>query len=365
MDNLHSNLDTNVGEVVYVLGAGVNRDIKDSNGFSPPLLDDFFKVALSNKTFSDENYDIILKDVYEYIELHWSKTKSDLAEDPFNIEELFTGLDDQLFSALDANDLEKAKILYLIQLRLQSFFAEVLQGFGKCVHKSENLILLARLIYDEMSSIITFNYDCFIESLIEFVSGFNLSTNRPFETFNMYNWSKLLGYGTTNFDIVELPQSGIGNRLLNGENFYSNFDLYSLSVLKLHGSLNWFKYLPLRKIPELDEDGIKLPNDKLNKLLFVPSATWRYSEPPNLDGWYLDPVIITPTSYKEKYLEMNNSIFNPIWENAKKTLINCKKLVIIGYSFSDDLPKKLFSEAFSKHTLEELIRRSALLKWNL
>jgi len=351
MEYLHS--EPNMSEIVYVFGAGVNSDI-DLSGFSPPLITNFFNVALGIKKFSNDIYDIILEDLYKYIEQKWGKNKTDLKDDPFNIEDIFTKIEEDFLSACNENDHKTAKRLYLIKFRLQSFFCEVLQEFDACIYKSRNMLLLGKLIHEEKANVITLNYDCFIEYFIELASEYNLSTNAPKLAFNRYNWSRLLGYSTNNFDIIELPKSGIGKVLITGDKLYDNTNLHLFSVLKLHGSLNWFKYLPLRKYPELDDDEIKLPNDKQDKLHLV-NGSWYLNEPPSLDGWYLDPVIITPTSFKNDYLELNKSILNPIWNKAKQALSNCKKLVIIGYSFSDEPIKELFSDVFTKHPLEELI----------
>ena len=41
-------------EIVYVLGAGFNKAIKDWRGFTPPLLNDVFKVAFELGKFSKD-----------------------------------------------------------------------------------------------------------------------------------------------------------------------------------------------------------------------------------------------------------------------------------------------------------------------
>jgi len=46
-----------------------------------------------------------------------------------------------------------------------------------------------------------------------------------------------------------------------------------------------------------------------------------------------------------------------IWDKAKDSLTNCKRLVVIGDSFpaTDFLTRKMFLESFSSNTLYELI----------
>jgi hypothetical protein len=50
-------------------------------------------------------------------------------------------------------------------------------------------------------------------------------------------------------------------------------------------------------------------------------------------------------------------IFEPQWNKSKELLSNCKRLVIVGYSFpaTDFYSKKLLLESTSKNNIEELI----------
>lgn len=69
-----------LGEIVYLLGAGVNQVVKDWDGLSPPLFNNFFSIALSKKKFRDEHYSRQMQPVYDYIEKYFKKTKDDLAK---------------------------------------------------------------------------------------------------------------------------------------------------------------------------------------------------------------------------------------------------------------------------------------------
>ncbi len=52
-----------------------------------------------------------------------------------------------------------------------------------------------------------------------------------------------------------------------------------------------------------------------------------------------------------------DSIIYEIWERAYKELSTCKRLIVGGYSFppTDFNTKRLFLEAFSEHSVEEII----------
>ena len=86
---------------------------------------------------------------------------------------------------------------------------------------------------------------------------------------------------------------------------------------------------------------------------------WWLGEPPDLDGWYLDPIILTPILHKERYLSepLYRRVVSKLWEKAREAMQACEKLVIIGYSFpkTDFHTRKLFLEAFADHALRELV----------
>ncbi|MCD6371381.1 MAG: hypothetical protein J7L39_01545 [Candidatus Aenigmarchaeota archaeon] len=231
------------------------------------------------------------------------------------------------------------------------------------------------ILYKEKPIIITFNYDRIIDAAIESVSGVNPYAPReifgrnPFQGTNVseeelayshFNWNRPLGY-SIKFDKVQLHRAGI-RTYVEGERFYSHpkNKLYSWYILKLHGSLNWFRYLPIRKYSTFPgETEISLPKEKEKEIILI-EGNWWFNEPPDLDGWYIDPIIITtPILYKEKYLRdpLYTRVFSPIWRKAKEALSNCKRLVVIGHSFpATDFPtKKLFLESFSENVLGELI----------
>jgi hypothetical protein len=171
------------------------------------------------------------------------------------------------------------------------------------------------------------------------------------------NWNRPLGYGCK-FDVVKLQQAGV-SQYVDGDRFYSvpGNDLYDWALLKLHGSLNWFRYLPFRRFPAFD--GIQtLPADKLEHALLIDGHWW-FGEPPDFDGWYIDPILVTPVLYKERYLSepLYSRILQPLWHRARETLTNTTQLIVIGYSFprTDFHVEKMFREAFADHDLERVV----------
>ncbi|GAI48925.1 unnamed protein product, partial [marine sediment metagenome] len=114
---------------VYILGAGFNQCVQDWNGLKPPLANNFFQIILRSEKYQAEHYNKQLECVYKYIEKYWKKSKNDLLNEPFNIEECFTLLELQFRKAEESNDKNKIKILFTISFRLMTLFAMFLSEF--------------------------------------------------------------------------------------------------------------------------------------------------------------------------------------------------------------------------------------------
>lgn len=356
-------------EVVYLLGAGVNQAVKDWDGQSPPLLDNFFNVALQKGKFSDDYYSRQIQDVYDYIEKHFKRTKRDLAKSRFDLELCFTLLERQIKQAKQNGKVEEFKKLVNVKFHLESFLAEVLSDFEYFASLSHTMRNFGRVLSHERPTIITFNYDCLMESILESAFGVNVSIPksfrdfRPFEErelpdetliYSHFNWNRPLGYGF-GFDEIQLQQAGV-SKFVRGSRFYSlpQNQLYSKPLLKLHGSLNWFQYLPIRSFPVLPGEPEPKFDGKESEII-LKSGTWWFSRPPDHNGWFVWPLIITPALYNDEYY--NQKPFREIWGMGKRALAECKKFVVIGYSFSptDFSTKHLLTESFISNDLEELI----------
>jgi hypothetical protein len=67
-------------------------------------------------------------------------------------------------------DIQVANNLLKVQYFLIAFFAEVMSEFGPYYELSPAMINFGKILYNEKPTIITFNYDLFIESAIEQVN---------------------------------------------------------------------------------------------------------------------------------------------------------------------------------------------------
>jgi len=229
------------------------------------------------------------------------------------------------------------------------------------------------LLYKEQPCILTFNYDCFVETIIESASGpgpdppenvleslggLSSSMSDDVIAYSHFRWNRPRGYGFK-FDFVELHQAGPG-RTVEGKRFYSHpkNGLYSWPILKLHGSLNWFRNLGFK----LWEAKQGTPSSgKIKEEIILQKTLSRILEPTVArDLSVLARIMITPTIHKDNFIHSHpvyERIFDPLWKKAREALSSCRKLVVIGYSFPPtDFPtKRLLLESFSDHSLEQLI----------
>lgn len=269
--------------------------------------------------------------------------------------------------ALARKDHKEYTKLAKLEFLLKSFLAEYLSEFELTSFASNKMTEFGMVIYRERPTILSLNYDCIVEAAINTASGLNV--NLPMSLFAIdkaggvkddelsyshFNWNRPLAYGFR-FDYIELQRPGLST-YVDGNRFYNDpkNKLYSWKILKLHGSLNWFHYLPIRKNPTINTEEQKLSEEKLREVLLV-NGHWWLSEPPVLNGWILDPLIITPVLYKDQ--DYQNQPFLDIWKQAHEELSACKRLVIIGYSFppTDFSIRKLLLESFCENALKELI----------
>lgn len=360
--------------VCYLVGAGLNQVVHNRENVSPPMARSLFQVANRIHKFSGPYYQNRLTEIYNYIWKYWKLNAIDLRSTPLDLEECFTLLDEQIRDAIHNGDHSKAQLLNSIRFKLVSFLGELLSDFELEVYESEEMKRLGKMIYSLQSTVITFNYDCLIEAAIEMASGvtadipaefmapksleFRGEVSEPELPYSHFNWNRPLGYGIK-FDSVQLHRAGVSTYVA-GERFYShpNNKLYPWHILKLHGSLNWFQYLPFRSYPSDRSDSDISVEERLKQVILIEGHWW-FTEPPQLNGWYISPLIVAPTLYKPDYFRdpIYSRILAPIWQQASDALISCDKLVVIGYSFppTDFQTKKLFLESFSESSVNELI----------
>lgn len=358
----------NMTKLVYLLGAGINQVVTDQHGLKPPLANNFFQMVLRSDKFGGERYSERLTPIYDYISRIWKKSKDDLQNELFSLEDCFTMLQLQRSEVERAEDYEEYSRLAGIEFLLESTLAEYLSEFESHSVPSRPMWRFAEVVYREQPTILTLNYDCILEGHIELASGLNKNMPESFRRpedkrgevpydelpYSHSNWNRPLAYGIK-FHEVQLQRAGLP-KYVDGNRFYSHPKNrpYSWRILKLHGSLNWFQYLPIRKYPSIDPSDEDLSEEKLEEVLLIRGHWW-FVEPPDFRGWLLKPLIITPVLYKEQFYQ--HPVVSDVWRQAHSELSICKRLVVIGYSFAptDFYIRKLLLEAFCESPLEELV----------
>jgi hypothetical protein len=303
---------------VYILGAGVNKAIKvkhdvkriseankNVNIVSPPLSTNFFGEAFSmrNRSLGEEAiFDPEYKLLWSYIDEYWKRNPTNLERNKFDLEEFLTFIELQLADANKKRDKRLKEQLANIRFLQIKFLYCVLHEFESDLNgfldypsdPKEILDLvdcfyfkkLGQLLWKEKPTIITFNYDTFIESAIERASGKGFSKNSTTNRFqsqvkeneldySYWNWNRALAYGIK-FDETMLYDKAIGNKrkFFEGNTFYenNNNNLYKWPILKLHGSINWFQFLRATPNTMINEKNEGLLRISLKLLQLSPSS---------------------------------------------------------------------------------------------
>lgn len=351
-----------MAETVYVFGAGINRSIRDLQGLKPPLANDLFKQALRHRMFGDQAIGELTA-LFEYIERYWKLSIDDLREEPFDLEACYTLLQQQRLEFNAEGNEERGEEVAQVEDQLTAFFTKFL-GFIEG-SSATDLVLkgVANKILAECAAVLTFNYDTIVESSIEYALG-DTEQPSPLEegrvpdehlSYSTFKWNRALAYGVR-FDEVHLQQVGTVLEPVEGDRFYgaAGNALYPAPILKLHGSLNWFRHTsrrtrrnPFGRSENPKEGNVVLasgyPHIRSN---FGP---WEDSE-----GWVLEPVIVTPVLYKDL---RGQGPVSESWRRAREELADCRRLVVAGYSFppTDFAMHRLFLEAFVDGPPKELI----------
>lgn len=262
-------------KTLYILGAGCSVE----NGV--PLIKDFFE-KMSEIDWSNNDSDMSFNVIYAFHENYFPDS---------NIEEFLSYLDLHIglgtkFENYDIKKLREWLIIFIgkyIELKLK----------GDWQSKNYQYFLKNKL--GKNDAVISFNWDIMLDN-VKFLE----------------NDKNEINYGT-DFYSIDLQYKNV-----------SKIEKSGFPLLKLHGSLNWlycsncnnrFTAIRQKVILKIQKEEIKCPICKKN---------------------ILTPVIIPPTFIKNIGGSNTETSVIPIWEEAFKQIIQAHKIVIIGYSFSED-----------------------------
>src|SRR6266550_1657558 len=162
-------------ETAYVFGAGLNKAVRNWDHASPPLATDFFQILLTLPKFSHEGSPLQkqLSAVFDYINRYWRLSPEHLKTVPFDLEKCFTLIDLQFREALQEGRQDDANHLRDVAFRLKSALAETFSEFDH--HFFPTMYDFGRVLWNQRPTMITFNYDTYLEQALESGSGVNVS----------------------------------------------------------------------------------------------------------------------------------------------------------------------------------------------
>jgi hypothetical protein len=121
---------------------------------------------------------------------------------------------------------------------------------------------------------------------------------------------------------------------------------HKISILKLHGSIDTYKY-------EIAEEKGSFANLSGVFLYFKTNDFYDKQRPYRYDPetgkkvqsfhWSIDPNYITGT--KKQEIISQPGMYKTLYEESEKRLMDCKTILIIGYSFGDAHVNKLIQKA--------------------
>jgi hypothetical protein len=277
---------------VVVLGAGATRGaefVKTAKGAEPPLDRDFFTQAQRLSTKKPAKLvDQLIEDVVTTFGNNFSLTMEGYLT---RLEQMSHVLNDYKFRGRPPTN----KFL-----RMRAHFLQVLAALmDEAVGRNPNCAFHTRLVerLSAADTILSLNYDWLIDLTLK--------------RHGHKKWNPKKGYGVP---VYSNGPRGAGTKYwaCSDDSGKPDYSANSITLLKLHGSLNWFPVPPDRNPP----------------MLALRKRWWHQNG--NLTFEIAAPEWNKPT---------RSGIDVPVWRRARKSLKSAKGIVFIGYSLPEtDLP---------------------------
>ena len=376
-------------KLVYLIGAGANRAYADIEGDQPPLIDEVFSSASRLGFLKHEGRNGASNELVDFVDSQFHVDERNLTKTRVSVEEVMDHILDSWEKALAQKDAKEVQLCQLLWSQVTRTIGCVLQRAAFNANWCDSLKALGVLLWAEKPTILTFNYDTILEDAIEKASGPSTLRYRPpvlAPGFGSAVDAKLHGevVGSETHDGIPLrvwtPYLNYGwnpdfasGTLFGGLRRCSAWSPFAGAVrsavegprmLKLHGSLNWFRFTGEPKIAPSSVVSAPPTETFEGKTLFMDYA-WMPYDWPSCEAIQLEPLVVTPNKLKEKATQLPP--YDTLWEQAARALTDCRKLVVIGYSFGDDHCRKYFDEHSNRENIEELVFVSpstrAMEKW--
>ncbi len=291
---------------VFIIGAGATKDATQKLAIPAPLAREFFKSQYVNELWSNNHMrkycfaNTALNQVIHGFfnaksKKRFSSKKYFLEIDSsINIEEVYSFLEFMESGDFYFND--EILLIKKAKRELINFLLDVLNDYH---HKSFNDELYKRISTNltENDSILTYNWDCLIESVLQ-----------------KYTKGKEILSNSLKIVSPELATKGMDYDTIAYKNYHLPY------FLKLHGSINWY--------------GCKDKSCLRNSMPVVLDINrdlhsfWHC----DLCGSLLELMIIPPQAHKSY---RHNRIFSLQAKIASNKLEMADELIIIGYSFPE------------------------------
>lgn len=341
-----------------MFGAGINAGLRDPRGAQPPFSRNFFINLLKHVQFGPSSNKVALaryQSLFDYIKRYWKLSESDLRVQEFDLEECFSLLESQKIDCEDPAVIQELTQIEQLLIGLLRYFLASFNVFPMLTDEANYMSHLAykrlgKLIYDSGATVLTFNYDHLLESMIAQESGLRWPLNEHRRAAKdpergarfKKNWEAARAYGLE-FDSVEVLYRDNTRRFVPAGEYYTGErgKPHKGYFLKMHGSLDWFRHA-----------GVWGPWGQRGEHTLTPDRTVLLQRPAidheflvGENGELLEPLVITPTVWKKT----REPPFDRIWELARTELSECHMLVVGGYSFppTDFRARRVFLEAFA------------------
>lgn len=293
---------------VVFLGAGATRGAsfveKKKGALLPPLDADFFTQA--QRLSKDKPASLVAELIENVVETFGSNFTLTMEGYLTRLEHLANVYEDYKLRGRPGTNKYRAMRDQFRQV-LAAVLDESIDGKELCDYHHRLLDVMAN-----QDTIVSFNYDCLIDLTLK--------------KWGKDKWNPRTGYGVP---VYARGEKGAGTRhWAYPESDKKEYPKHSITLLKLHGSINWFT----------------VPKDKNFSRLKLRQRWWHQQGDLHFE--------IAPPEWNKP---IRSGIYKRIWQKARAALKEVKALVFIGYSLPEtDLPAQALLMVNSQDNPEPL-----------
>lgn len=229
--------------------------------------------------------------------------------------------------------------LHLIDADLNIDLEDLFTIFDKSLRECENWDDITYLEMDKLRHALLRLFTYYFGKQIK---KFNVSRSKSYDDFAKFCSKNKVNVVTTNWDTV--VEVSLSKASIPYQSYLELKGSSAMKVIKLHGSINWFKCncCGEYQVATYNDIANHLLDDDKEELCANCNTCAKNNQV------LLQPEIITPTMLKT----LNNKLFREIWSDAIAALKNADRLIFVGYS----LPMADFE---IRYILRKYVKRDA------